>query len=116
MFTVNRWVTDGHWFDASGTLAMVDRFAVRQAPEHAASAAWLTHFVRLYRPLIEDLLLRRDRRMGRYTQLEVALQNHDIEVLSQIDLDWAADLEALEAEHQRRNPDPSGHERTQGTP
>ena len=104
VFTVNRWVTDGHWFDASATLAMVDRFAVRQAPEHAASAAWLTHFVRIYRPVIEDLLVRRDRRLRRCVRLEVALQNRDLEVLSQIDLDWAADLEALEAACQRRRP------------
>jgi hypothetical protein len=102
VFTVNRWVTDGHWFDAPATLAMVDHFAVRQVPGHAASAAWLTDFVRFYRPVIEDLLVRRDRRMGRCAQLEVALQNRDIEVLSQINLDWAADLEALEMEQQRR--------------
>lgn len=104
VFTVNRWVTDGHWFDAPATLAMVDRFAVRRAPEHAASAAWLTHFVRLYRPVIEDLLVRRDRRVGRHARLEVALQNHDLEVLSEIDLDWGADLEALQAECECRRP------------
>lgn len=52
--------------------------------------------------MIEDLLVRRDRRVGRYAQLDMALQNHDLEVLNQLDLDWAADLEALESEHQRR--------------
>ena len=104
LFTVNRWVTDGHWFDAPATQAMVDRFAMRQVPDHEASAAWLTHFVRLYRPVIAELLVRRDRRIGRHAQLEATLQNHDLEVLSQIDLDWAADLEALEAQYQRRRP------------
>lgn len=101
LFTVNRWVTGGYWFDASATLAMVDRFVVRHVPEHRASSAWLTHFVRLYRPVIEDLLWRRDRRVRRHASLETALQDHRLEVLSQIDLDWAADLEALEAESRR---------------
>jgi hypothetical protein len=102
LFTVNRWVTGGYWFDAPATLAMVDRFAVRHVPDHHASSAWLTHFVRLYRPVIQDLLLRRDRRLQRQASLDAALQDHRLEVLSQIDLDWAADLDALEAESRRR--------------
>jgi hypothetical protein len=105
VFTVKRGVTDGHWFDVFAKLEMVDRFAVRQVPEHEAPAAWLNHFVRLYRPVIEALLLGRDRRLSRCTPLEVVLRNHELEVLSQLDFDWAAGLEALEAGCQRRRPE-----------
>jgi hypothetical protein len=102
LFTVNRWVTDGHWFDAATTLSFVDRFALDAVESHAASCRWLTNFVRLYRPLIEAILLKRDARLARRASLEDALIDHRLEVLSLQPLDWAADLDALEAEAARR--------------
>jgi hypothetical protein len=102
LFTVNRWVTDGHWFDAATTLSFVDRFALDAVESHAASCRWLTNFVRLYRPLIEAILLKRDARLARRASLEDALTDHRLEVLSLQPIDWAADLDALEAEAARR--------------
>ncbi len=102
LFTVNHWVTDGHWFNAATTLTMVDRFVVRDATGHETSAAWLTNFVRFYRPLIDDLLQRRDRRLADHKSSESALQDRRLEVLSERGLDWAADLEALERSYQGR--------------
>lgn len=102
LFTVNQWVTDGHWFDADTTLAMVDRFEVGDAPEHEASSQWLNHFVSLYRPLIADLLARRDKRLARRSDLKAALHDRRLELLSFARIDWAADLDALEAETARR--------------
>ena len=102
LFTVNRWVTDGHWFDAATTLLFVDRFAVDGVEGHSASCRWLTKFVPLYRPLIEAILLKRDARLARRASLEDALADHRLEVLSLQPIDWAADLDALEAEAARR--------------
>ncbi|MGE4049863.1 MAG: hypothetical protein AB7F38_02255 [Piscinibacter sp.] len=102
LFTVNRWVTDGHWFDAPTTMSFVDRFAVDVVGGHAPSCRWLTAFVRLYRPLIEAILIRRDRRLARRPRLQDALADHRLEVLSQQAIDWSADLDALEAEAARR--------------
>jgi hypothetical protein len=102
LFTVNRWVTDGHWFDAATTLSFVDRFALGEVAGHTASCRWLTHFVRLYRPLVEAILIRRDARLARRASLEGALTDHRLEVLSHQAIDWAADLDALEAEAARR--------------
>ena len=102
LFTVNRWVTDGHWFDAATTLSFVDRFAVDGVEGHSASCRWLTNFVSLYRPLIEAILLKRDARLARRASLEDALIDHRLEVLSLQPIDWAADLDALEAEGARR--------------
>lgn len=102
LFTVNRWITDGHWFDAATTLSFVDRFALDAVEGHSASCRWLTNFVPLYRPLIEAILLKRDARLARRATLEDALIDHRLEVLSLQPIDWAADLDALEAEAARR--------------
>lgn len=102
LFTVNQWVTDGHWFDAAATLSFVDRFALDAVEGHAHSCRWLTGFVCLYRPMIEEILMQRDARLARRTSLTDALADHDLEVLSMKAIDWAADLDALEAEASRR--------------
>lgn len=98
LFTVNRWVTDGHWFDAATTMSMVDRFDVGRVKGHEHSCDWITGFVGLYRPLIGQLLARRDRRLARRPDVERAREDRRLEVLSYVPVDWAADLNALEAD------------------
>jgi hypothetical protein len=88
LFTVNRRVSGGPWFDAATTLAMVRRFHVSAQGDHAASCRWLNGFLRMYDPLIGELLAARDAALPR------ADEQH--EVLSQAHIDWARDLEALE--------------------
>ena len=56
----------------------------------------------LYRPLIADLLIQRDRRLARRADPALPLDNRQLELLSLIPIDWAADLDALEAEAARR--------------
>jgi len=102
LFTVNQWVTDGHWLDAPRTLACVDRFHVGDLPGYAQSCCWLRCFVRLYRPLISELLAQRDQRMKRRADLTQALQDRELEVLSQLPIDWIADIDALQAQSVRR--------------
>lgn len=98
LFTVNRWVTDGHWFDAGATLKMVERFAMGDVQGYEHSCRWLTGFVRLYRPLISELLSRRDQRLARAPGPEQALNDRRLEVLSTRHIDWMADLEALQGQ------------------
>lgn len=102
LFTVNLWVTDGHWLDAATTMTCVDRFAMGEIEGYEHSCNWLTGFVRLYRPLISELLVRRDRRMARRSDLAKALQDRNLEVLSSTPIDWIADMDALESESVRR--------------
>jgi hypothetical protein len=106
LFTVNRWVTGGHWFDAATTLSFVERFAPGAVEGHAASCRWLSGFVRLYGPLIEQLLVQRDRRLSRHADAQRAFDDRRLEVLSHAAIDWAADLDALEAESLRRGGGP----------
>lgn len=102
LFTVNRWVTDGHWFDAATTMSFVDRFALELEGDHASSARWITAFVRLYRPSIRTLLEERDRRLGSHGELAAVQADRRLEVLSLRRVDWAADLDAIQAEAARR--------------
>ena len=65
-------------------------------------ARWITAFVRFYRPCIAELLVQRDRRLARRRDRSQALTDDRLEVLSLQRLDWAADLDAIEAEAARR--------------
>ena len=107
LFTVNHWVTGGHWFDAATTLAQVERFHVGPIEGHVHSCRWLTGFVRMYEPLIAELLTRRDARIAQQPDRTAALENRDLEVLSAVDIDWSADLDALQAEVVKREAAPS---------
>lgn len=102
LFTVNRWVTDGHWFDAATTMRCVDRFDLDSVPGHEGSCRWLTRFVRLYRPVVQRLLVQRDARLARRRDPTGALDDRRLEVLSATGIDWAADLDALEGASARR--------------
>ena len=102
LFTVNRWVTEGHWFDADTTMSFVARFSMDEIEGHETSCRWLTGFVRLYRPVIESLLAQRDERLARRPDPVRALEERRLEVLSHTPIDWAADLDSLEAEATRR--------------
>ena len=102
LVTVNRWVTEGHWFDARTTMSFVDRFALDAVEGHELSCRWLTGFVRFYRPLIEALVLQRDRCLAGQSDPARALEDRRLEVLSMATVDWAADLDGLEAEAARR--------------
>lgn len=99
LFTTNRWVTGGHWFDAPTTEAFLDRFKLAASGSFAQVNAWLESFIRFYRPLILPLLLERDerlRQLARGRGLAAAQKLKRIEVLSEQLIDWEKDLEAFE--------------------
>jgi len=96
LFTVNQWVTDGHWLDVPTTMACAERFLLKNVDGYEHSCRWLTSFVRLYRPLINDLLHRRDQRLLRRGDISKALQDRRLEVLSHTQIDWIRDMQALE--------------------
>lgn len=102
LFTVNQWVTGGHWFDAPTTLGMARRFGLQAVPGHEDSCAWASGFVQLYEPVIGRLLAARDRRLARSGPLHDALDDRRIEIVSSVQLDWAGDLARLEQELARR--------------
>ena len=61
LFTTNRWVTGETWYAAADVTAMLDRFEIDLARPSWPLNRWITAMLRLCRPLIGDLLARRDR-------------------------------------------------------
>jgi hypothetical protein len=102
IFSVNRWVTDGHWFDADTTLGMIRRFELKGIAGHTDACDWLTAFVRFYEPVIARVLGSRDRRLGAQPCLTAALNDRRIEVVSMARLDILADLKRIDHELKRR--------------
>lgn len=105
LFTVNLWVTNGHWLNASTILAAIQRFRIQIEGEHSMSAEWLTGFVGMYVPLIEYLLHRRDMTLSKLAKthgMRKSLEDHQHEVLSVVKIDWLRDIQALETEWERR--------------
>lgn len=103
IFSVNHWVTDGHWFDAATTLRMLRQFKLDDVAGHADSCAWLTAFVRMYEPVMAGVLRARDRILRARSAPEAARDDRRIEVVSSARLDWADDLRRLEHEMQARS-------------
>lgn len=101
-FTVNQWVTDGYWFDADFIIDIVDGFSVSHEKRHANSCAWLTGFIRMYRPLIGVLLRKRDARIAAQARADRALQDRRLDVLSAVSVDWVSDLDAMDHALQSR--------------
>ena len=104
LFCVNRWITDGHWFDYRTTQSIVKRLKVTHDSELSESAEWITGFSAMYLPVIEKLLEKRDLRMARQAgSLSETLKDQSLEVLCAIEIDWLKDVQKLEAELARRN-------------
>ena len=98
LFSVNQWVTGGHWFDATTTLCMLNRFELRDVPDHTESCAWITAFVQLYAPTVASVLAARDRRLARQSNPAQARGDRRIEIISSARIDWMKDLQRLDDE------------------
>lgn len=103
LFTVNRWVTGGHWLDAPTALRWLQGMTLRDVPAHACSCQWLAGFVRMYLPIASRLLRRRDHWLDRQSDPATAMNDRRAEVISRARIDWAADLQGLEAEMRSRS-------------
>jgi len=105
LFTTNRWVTDETWFAASDLIGLVDRFAIGHAQPSWPVNRWITALSRLYRPEIGWLLRRRDRALADHSRgrpLSEVLDDHSLEVLSQVDINIAERIDDLDAALKRQ--------------
>lgn len=98
IFTVNHWVSGGHWLDTQTTMNWLRRLALRDVPSHAHSCQWLSGFIQMYLPVITRLLKQRDRWLARQRDRALALEDQRAEIISSACIDWASDLQRLEAE------------------
>lgn len=100
MFSVNHWVTGGAWRDARATAAALGAARFDGARGHALAGRWLTSFLRLYQPVAERVLWRRDalllQRRDRGTSWPRLKRDRSLEVISRSRIDWLSDMQRLE--------------------
>ena len=85
LFTVNRWVTGEAWYAASDVCEMVDQFEIDHARPSWPVNRWVSGVVRLFKPLVKDLIVERDRVLDerRATHDGDVYEDKKLEVLSQ---------------------------------
>jgi hypothetical protein len=60
LFTTNRWVTGETWYKADDVKSLLPRFDMDLATPSWPANLWVTNMIKLFQPLIEDLLNQRD--------------------------------------------------------
>lgn len=87
LFTTNRWVTAENWYSAEDVIAMLDRFEIDMVPPSWPVNIWLTSMVRLFRPVIVQLLKERDQAIAewreKYPERDV-FEDRELEITSEI--------------------------------
>jgi hypothetical protein len=99
LFTTNRWVTGETWYAAREVVTMLDGFDMKMDKPSWSVNRWLTSMLRLFRPQIEDLLVRRDQRVRewrrQYPDVNV-YEDRRLEVTSRLPIDVEAQVRMLE--------------------
>ncbi len=99
LFAANRWVTDESWYSAPDTIALLDQFSIDHARPNLAVNQWLTQFMRLYRPHIEQLLQHRDQVVDAWQQRypdDDVLEDRRLEITGYMPIDapsWSTEIE-----------------------
>lgn len=92
LFTTNQWVTGETFYSARDAIGMLDRFQIEHVHPCLATNRWISAMLRLFRPQVEALLLRRDAalsaRLQRYPDRDPLL-DEELEIISstRIDID-----------------------------
>ncbi len=98
LFTVNRWVTGETWYAAEDVVRMLPCFAIDHARPSWPVNRWITGLVALYRPVVAQLLRRRDLAVQRWQQQRTppdVFEDRELEVTSYLDIDLQADVRRL---------------------
>lgn len=99
LFTVNRWVCADQWLPASVTPRLLRGVSLHRSECDRDLSLWLIHFLRFYRLLIQDLLRQRDQCLQKAGgSLDQRLEDRSLEILSFSEIDWMADLIAIETQ------------------
>jgi hypothetical protein len=100
-FTTNRWVTGETWYPAADVVAMLDRFVLGPVAPSPLLNRWLTALLGLYRPLLAELIGKRDAavmewRRRRRAKVHV-FDDRRLEVTSTLAIDLDPHIELIEA-------------------
>ncbi len=114
LFATNEWVTDEKMLPAKEVLKLLDDglWRINRTRPSWLVLQWLDALLKLVRPYIEDILLRRDQLIGWSPQGQSStgiLDDRDTHILSELTLDWPGILESVQTETRTRmNPDRPG--------
>lgn len=108
IFTTNRWVA-GEWlYPAEDVIPLLDGFEITSedavnGKAYEFTSRWLSALLKLYRPQIEWALRERDKKIATLKGANPDYaEDKEIEVLSAVEFDLAAQIDAIEAEIGRR--------------
>lgn len=89
LFTVNQWVVDDDWADASATIALLPRFDLQMPRPSYLVNRWLTAMFVAWEPQIAELIRQRDRVLAAHVAPDgVAIsQDRALEVISELRID-----------------------------
>lgn len=99
LFTTNRWITDETWYTCEDVISMLDDFEIDHTYPSWATNRWLTGMVRLFRAQIEDLILKRDKKIKMWQKKHPGkdvFEDRDLEVLSQCKVSVEEQIRGLE--------------------
>lgn len=99
LFTTNRWVTAENWYSADDVIQALEGFEMDLVPPSWPVNIWLTSLIKLYTPVIRQLLKERDQKIEewrmQYPDRDV-FEDRELEVTSEVQVDVAAYLSAIE--------------------
>ena len=99
LFTVNRWVTGEVWYDAANVATLLDYFKIDHARPSWPVNRWITAIVRLYKPLIVELVKVRDQTVEAWhrahPEVEDVFEDRNLEVTSYADISAESQIRAV---------------------
>lgn len=105
LFSTNRWVTGETWYTADDVIAMLDHFFMDMLYPSWPVNIWITETMRLFRPQIEELLIKRDASVDawrdKHTDKDV-YEDRDLEVTSEMLVDVDKQMDAVNKELKSR--------------
>ncbi len=98
LFTTNRWVTGETWYDANDAIVMLKNFLIDHTSPSWATNRWISAMAKLYRPQIEDLLLKRDETLKGWRHdhpKSDVFEDRNLEVTSHLEISVDDQIEAI---------------------
>lgn len=100
IFTTNRWVTDETWYKAEDVIKILDNFKMDHTYPSWATNRWLSAMMKMFRPQIEDLIEKRDKKMSqwrkKYPRKDI-YEDRTLEVTSQTKISVLVQIKGIEA-------------------
>lgn len=105
LFSTNRWVTGETWYRAKDVIDMLDNFKMDLLYPSWPVNIWVTETMRLFRPQVEELLMKRDESVEQWQTKHPdkdVYEDRNLEVTSQMLIDVDMQIDAINKELKSR--------------